>query len=156
MKKSYYLLTLKILEWHKASEFELFSNGIQIFSKPLFISNGRSHVIFTLGFVLKWIWIHWRPKARRKVWESRFIPSHLTFKKFSNSTQFRTTNHTSNHYYLINIRFQNLEFWDVTNLPPLEAKLRVHPKSHVLHDSCLTPLVFSHILNNTVNDAFPV
>ena len=38
----------------------------------------------------------------------------FNFQKVSNFTQFHTTNHTSNHSYLINITFQNLEFWDVT------------------------------------------
>ena len=52
-----------------------------------------------------------------KVWESPFIPSHLTFKKVSNFTQF----HTINQIYLFIITFQNLEFWDVTNLPPLKG-----------------------------------
>ena len=30
-------------------------------------------------------------------------------------------NQTNNHNYLFNIAFQNLEFWDVTNLPPLKG-----------------------------------
>ena len=57
-----------------------------------------------------------------KVWESPFIPSHLTFKKFQislNFTQTTTPQSTNNQNYLFNITFQNLEFWDVTNLPPL-------------------------------------
>ena len=60
-------------------------------------------------------------KANMKVWESPFIPSHLTFKKVSNFTQFYTINQTINQIYLFNITFQNLEFWDVTNLPPLKG-----------------------------------
>ena len=54
-----------------------------------------------------------------KVWESPFIPSHLTFKKVLNFTQFHSINQTINQIYLFIITFQNLEFWDVTNLPPL-------------------------------------
>ena len=68
------------------------------------------------GFVVKRIWIHGDHEWKMKVWESPFIPSHLTFKKVSNFTQF----HTINQIYLFIITFQNLEFWDVTNLPPLK------------------------------------
>ena len=53
-----------------------------------------------------------------KVWESPFIPSHLTFKSFE-FTHFQTINQTISQIYLFIITFQNLEFWDVTNLPPL-------------------------------------
>ena len=45
-----------------------------------------------------------------KVWESPFIPSHLTFKSLE-FTHFQTIN----QFYLIIITFQNLEFWDVTS-----------------------------------------
>jgi hypothetical protein len=45
-------------------------------------------------------------------WESPFIPSHSTFKKVKISL---TVNQSNNHNYLINITFQNLEFWDVTH-----------------------------------------
>ena len=68
------------------------------------------------GFVMRNIWIHGDQKAKMKVWESPFIPSHLTFKKFRISLN----NQTINQIYLFNITFQNLEFWDVTNLPPLK------------------------------------
>jgi len=47
MKKSFY----ELIELLKVSKFEIFQKGIQIIFKPLFISlNGRSHIIFTLGF----------------------------------------------------------------------------------------------------------
>ena len=55
-----------------------------------------------------------------KVWESPFIPSHLTFKKFRISLNQSHNNQATNQIYLFNITFQNLEFWDVTNLPPLK------------------------------------
>ena len=54
-----------------------------------------------------------------KVWESPFIPSHLTFKKFRLSLNFTHHNQANNQNYLFNITIQNLEFWDVTKLPPL-------------------------------------
>ena len=55
-----------------------------------------------------------------KVWESPFIPSHLTFKKVRIHS---LSNNQSNNQsiYLFIITFQNLEFWDVTNLPPLKG-----------------------------------
>ena len=74
------------------------------------------------GFVFEKNLNSWRYKCRMKVWESPFIPSHLTSKKFQISLKFTqsiTQQSTNNQNYLFNITFQNLEFWDVTNLPPL-------------------------------------
>ena len=58
--------------------------------------------------------------AKMKIWESPFIPSHLTFKKFQISLKQPHHNQTNNPNYLFNITFQNLKFWDVTNVPPLK------------------------------------
>ena len=58
-----------------------------------------------------------------KVWESPFIPSHLTFKKVSNFTQF----HTINQIYLFIITFQNLDFWDVTTALPVSFRFELLP-----------------------------
>ena len=71
------------------------------------------------GFVVKRIWIHGDHKSKNemKVWESPFIPSHLTFKSFKShslSVNQSHNNQTINQNYLLNITFQNLEFWDVT------------------------------------------
>ena len=58
-----------------------------------------------------------RSKCKMKVWESPFIPSHLTFKSFkSHSLPVNQShnNQTNNQNYLFNITLQNLEFWDVT------------------------------------------
>ena len=55
-----------------------------------------------------------------KVWESPLVPSHLTFKSFE-FTHFQSINQTINQIYLFIITFQNFEFWDVTNLPPLKG-----------------------------------
>ena len=71
------------------------------------------------GFVVKEFEFTGIIKAKMKVWESPFIPSHLTFKSFE-FTHFQTINQTINQIYLFIITFQNLEFWDVTNLPPLK------------------------------------
>ena len=59
---------------------------------------------------MKRILIHGDQKANMKVWESPFIPSHLTFKSF----EFHSINQTISQIYLFIITFQNLEFWDVT------------------------------------------
>ena len=87
---------MKIIELLKVSEFEIFPNEIQIFSKTLFIYlNGRSHIIFTLGFCDEMNLNSWRSKM--KVWESPFIPSHLTFRKFRiHSLSVNQSNNQSN------------------------------------------------------------
>ena len=47
----------------KVSKFEIFPNEIQIFSKTLFIYlNGRSHIIFTLGFCDEMTLSSWRSR----------------------------------------------------------------------------------------------
>ena len=59
---------MKILEWHKVSELDYCSNGIQIYFKtPFFISlNGRSHTISTLGFFHEMNLNSWRSKFKMK------------------------------------------------------------------------------------------
>ena len=112
---------MKIIELHKVSEFEIFPNEIQIFSKTLFIFKWKKSChLLSRVLCLKSIWIHGDQKANMKVWESPFIPSHLTFKSFK-FTHYQTINQTISQIYLFIITFQNLEFWDVTNLPPLKG-----------------------------------
>ena len=50
-----------------------------------------------------------------KVWETPFIPSHSTFKKFQFPLNF-TQSIKQSIIYLFNITFQNLEFWDVITI----------------------------------------
>ena len=93
------------------------------------ISEWNSNIFKTLFHLNKWkkschllsrvLW--WKEfefmaiiKAKMKVWESPFIPSHLTFKSFE-FTHFQTINQTINQIYLFIITFQNLAFWDVTD-----------------------------------------
>ena len=66
------------------------------------------------GFVVKRIRIHGDHECKIKVWESPFIPSHLTFKNF-NFSQLHSINQTTIKTIYLFITFQNLEFWDVTN-----------------------------------------
>ena len=105
---------MKIIELHEVYELEIFPNEIQIFSKPFFIYlNGRSHIIFTPGFCDEKNLKSWRSESKVKVWESPFIPSHLTFKGFKfHSTSHNQSNNQSIYQFIIT--FQNLEFWDVT------------------------------------------
>ena len=49
--RSHFIFPHELIELLKVSKFEIFQNGIHIIFKPFFISlNGRSHIIFTLGF----------------------------------------------------------------------------------------------------------
>ena len=81
---------MKIIELLEVSEFEIFSSEIQIFSKPLFhlIKWKKSYHLLSRVLYLKEFEFMEIIKARMKVWESPFIPSHLTFKKFQNSLTF--------------------------------------------------------------------
>ena len=109
---------MKIIELLKVSELEIFPNGIQIFFKLPFHFKWKSHVIFSLGF---WVEKNLNSRRSESKYESlgkSFFPSHLTFKSFE-FTHFQSINQTINQIYLFIITFQNLEFWDVTNLPPL-------------------------------------
>ena len=122
LKKSFYLRSwkslscIKFLGWKYCSKWN--SN---IFKHPfhLFKWKKSCHLLFRVLY-LKIIWIHGDQKANMKVWESPFIPSHLTFKSFKFHSINHTTIQTNKQIYLFIITFQNLEFWDVTNLPPLK------------------------------------
>ena len=87
--------------------------------KSLFISlNGRSHIIFTLGFCDKMDLNSWISKCNdesfRKVLLFPLIQLSKSFKFHPISPNQSHNNQTNNHKYLFNITFQNLEFWDVT------------------------------------------
>jgi hypothetical protein len=81
LKKSFYLLSRKSLSCIKFLNLKYFQWNSNLFKNPFHLFNGRNHTIFTLGFCV-WIWIHGDQNARWKFWESPFIPSHSTFKKF--------------------------------------------------------------------------
>ena len=49
-----------------------------------------------------------------------FYSLSFNFQKVSNLTQSITEQSNKQSIYLFIITFQNLEFWDVTNLPPLK------------------------------------
>ena len=108
---------MKIIELHKVSELEkYFQNEIQIFSKTLFTYlNGRSHVIFSLGFCTwKEIELTEMINAKWRFGKVLLFPLIKLSKSFE-FTHFQSINHTTiKQNYLFNIKFQNLEFWDVT------------------------------------------
>ena len=113
--RSHFISSREIIELLKVSELEIFSKwNSNIFNTPCHLNNGRSHVIFSPGF---YIWKEFEFKeirnAKMKVWESPFIPSHLTFKSFKFPLNFTQS---INQNYLFNITFQNLEFWVVTTI----------------------------------------
>ena len=68
------------------------------------------------GFVFEKNLNSWRPASKDESLGKSFYSLSFNFQKVSNFTQF----HTINQIYLFIITFQNLEFWDVTNLPPLK------------------------------------
>ena len=129
LKKSFYLLSWKSLSCMKFMNWKYFRMKFNSFQNPfhLFKWKKSCHLLSRVLY-LKRIWIHGDHKSKMKVWESPFIPSHLTFKSFKfplNFTQATTpqsiTQQSNNQsIYLFIIAFQNLEFWDVTNLPPLK------------------------------------
>ena len=106
LKKSFYLLSWKSLSCIKFQIWNIFSWNSNL-CKPLFISwNGRSHIIFTLGFCDEMNLNSLRSiRQRGKSWK---VISSLSFnfQKVSNFTQFHTSNHTTirqtiNTIYLI-------------------------------------------------------
>jgi len=100
---------MKIFEWHKVSGLKIFSKGIQIFSKTLFISLMEEVMSSSLqGFVFELNLNSWRSNARMKVLGKSFHSLSLNFQKVSNFTHFQSINQTINHIYLISITFQNL------------------------------------------------
>ena len=73
------------------------------------------------GFVVKRIWIHGDHNSKMKVWESPFIPSHLTFKKFQNhSISLKQSNNQSKLSIYYNIpKFRILGCYTDILLPPI-------------------------------------
>ena len=91
---------MKIIELLKVSELKkLFPNkNSNLFKTPYIYLNGRSHVIFSPGFCDEKNLNSWRSKCKVKVWESPFIPSHLTFKSFKfHSIALKQRQHKSNN-----------------------------------------------------------
>ena len=121
LKKPFYLLSWKSLSCIKFLNWKIFPNGIQIFFQtPLSFLNGRSHSIFTQGFCVEKNLNSWRSESKYESLGKSSYSLSFNFQKFTNSTHFQSINQTINPIYMFIITFQNLEFWDVTNLPPLK------------------------------------
>ena len=83
LKKSFYLLSWKSLSCIKFGSLVYFQMKFKYFQIPFhLIKWKKSYHLRSRVLYLKIIWIHGDQKANMKVWESPFIPSHLTFKSF--------------------------------------------------------------------------
>ena len=121
--RSHFISLMNSLSCLKFLNLKIFQMEIQIIFEPLSISlNGRSHIIFTLGFCDEINSNSWRSKCKMKVLGKSFYSLSFNFQKVLNWTQFHSiishNNQTNNQSYLFNITFQNLEFRDVTNYHP--------------------------------------
>ena len=119
LKKSFYLLSWKSLSCIKFQIWTIFRWNSNLF-KTLFISNGRCHIIFTLGFCDEMNLNSWTSNCKDESFGKVLLFPLIQLSKSFKFHPFHTINHTNNHIYLINITFQNLEFWDVRNLPHLK------------------------------------
>jgi len=72
------------------------------------------------GFVFEKNLNSWRSESKYESLGKSFYSLSFNFQKVSNFTQSITQQSNKQSIYLFIITFQNLEFWDVTNLPPLK------------------------------------
>ena len=120
LKKSFYLLSWKSLSCIKFQNWKIFSNEIQIFFNTPCHLNKWKKSCHLLSRVLWWKEFEFTKiiKAKMKVWESPFIPSHLTFKKFRiHSLSDNQSNNQSNLSIYYNIpKFRILGCYKPTTL----------------------------------------
>ena len=118
LKKSFYLLSWKSLSRIKFQNWNIFKWNSNIFQTPLSFKMEEVMSSSLRGFVLKRIWIHEDQKTNMKVWESPFIPSHLTFKDFEfHSISLNQSNNQSNLFVYYNIpKFRILGCYKPTTL----------------------------------------
>ena len=93
---------VKIIELHKVSEMgNIFKWNSNIFNTPCHLNKWKKSC-HLLSRVLWWKEFEFTEiiKAKMKVWESPFIPSHLTFKKFRISHN-KSNNQSNLSIYLI-------------------------------------------------------
>ena len=120
LKKSFYLLSWKSLSCIKFQNWKYFPKwNSNIFNNPCHLNKWKKscHLLSRVLY-LKRIWIHGDQKANMKVWESPFIPSHLTFKKFRiHSLSDNQSNNQSNLSIYYNIpKFRILGCYKPTTL----------------------------------------
>ena len=94
------------------------------------------------GFVVKGIWIHGDHKSKMKVWESPFIPSHLTFKRFwIHSLSINQSNNQSNLSVYYNIpKFRILGCYNFVGLS-LPSLLLKEPAGSVCREGIDNPFI---------------
>ena len=113
---------MKILEWHKVSELKHSQMELKSSQPPIHFFKWKKSC-YLHSRVLWWNEFEFMGIKNESLGKS-FYSLSFNFQKVSNFTQFHTSNHTTIKQtiknYLFNITFQNLEFWDVTNLPPLK------------------------------------
>ena len=110
---------MKIIELLKVSEFEIFSNGIHIFSKPFFIYlNGRSHIILSLGICDEMNLNSWRLEIQGESLGKSFYSLSFNFQKFRiHSLSDNQSNNQSNLSIYYNIpKFRILGCYKPTTL----------------------------------------
>ena len=95
-------------------EFKSFQNPFQ------FIKWKKSCHLLSRVLYLKIIWTHGDHKCKNESLGKSFYSLSFNFQKGFKFTHFQRINQTISQIYLFIITFQNLEFWDVTNLPPLK------------------------------------
>ena len=105
LKKSFYLLSWKSLSCIKFLNLEYFQMRFKSFQNPFHLFKMEEVMSSSLqGFVMKRIWINRDQNAKRKLWESPFIPAHLTFKRFwIHSLSVNQSNNQSNLSVYYNI-----------------------------------------------------
>ena len=96
LKKSFYLRSWKSLSCVKFMNQNISKWNSNIFKNPFYLFKWKKscHLLSRVLYS-KSTWIHGDHECKMKVWGSPFIPSHLTFKKVSNFTQFHAINHTT-------------------------------------------------------------
>ena len=121
LKKSFYLRSWKSLSCIKLQNWKYSQMKFKYFQHPLSFKQMEEVMSSSLqGFVVKIIWIHGDHKSKNESLGKSFYSLSFNFQKVSNSLTQSHNNQTINQIYLFSIAFQNLEFWDVTNLPPLK------------------------------------
>ena len=112
---------MKVIELHKVSELEIFSKwNSSIFNTPCHLNKWKKSC-HLLSRVLWWKELEFTKiiKAKMKVWESPFIPSHLTFKSFK-FTHFQSINQTINQNYLFVYNIPKFRILGCYKLPHLK------------------------------------
>ena len=121
LKKSFLSSLVKIIELHKVPGLEIFSKWISnVFKNPCHLNKWKKSC-HLLSRVLWWKEFEFTEvKMQNESVGKSFYSLSFNFQTVSNSLTFRQSIKQSIKSIYLFITFQNLEFWDVTNLPPLK------------------------------------